>query len=146
MYKKVFLDVNILIDYMDADRSSHGFSTQAMRYLLLNGSDLLTSCDIMTTLYYLGAKKDRAKALYEISQINSFCYIIDFSNKEISFVCQLMQEDQDYRDLEDTTQYILAQKEKCDLILSNDKNFVSKGLKLMSSKAFCTSVGIDNDA
>ena len=38
---------------------------------------------------------------------------------------------------EDTIQYIMAKKEGCDLIISNDKNFVSKDIKLLISEKFC---------
>jgi len=48
-----------------------------------------------------------------------------------------MLQDSDYKDLEDTVQYILAQKTQCDLIVSNDENFISKNLKLISSSDFC---------
>ena len=47
-----------------------------------------------------------------------------------------MLEDSDYNDLEDTIQYILALKENCDLILTNDKNFISKEIPMMSSEEF----------
>ena len=36
-----------------------------------------------------------------------------------------MEKDQNFKDLEDTLQYVLAKKEGCELILSNDKNFYS---------------------
>ena len=48
-----------------------------------------------------------------------------------------MVSDNRYKDLEDTIQYIMAKKEKCNLIISNDKNFVSDDIKLMSSEEFC---------
>ncbi len=48
-----------------------------------------------------------------------------------------MLEDDDYKDLEDTIQYIMAKKIKCDLIISNDKNFISKEIELITSKKFC---------
>jgi hypothetical protein len=37
-------------------------------------------------------------------------------------------------------QYILAQKVVCYLIISNDKNFISKEVKMMSSEEFCNEV------
>lgn len=47
-----------------------------------------------------------------------------------------MREDKNFKDLEDTMQYILAKKVDADLIISNDKNFVSKDIKLMNAKEF----------
>jgi predicted nucleic acid-binding protein len=73
-----------------------------------------------------------------MDRINNFCHVIEFSNTDINQTCNLMLHDSDYKDLEDTVQYLLAtKKSKCDLIVSNDEIFVSKSLKLISSSDFC---------
>ena len=140
MYRKIFLDANILVDSTDAQRSGHLFSLEAIRFCLKNKISLYTSCDIVTTVYYLSAKVDKKRALNEISKINQFCNIIDFTNKEVELTCTLMQNNEMFNDLEDTIQYVLAKKVGCDLIISNDKNFVSEDIVLMSAQAFCESV------
>lgn len=48
-----------------------------------------------------------------------------------------MLEDSDYNDLEVTIQYVMAKKYNCELIISNDKNFVSKDIKILTSEEFC---------
>jgi predicted nucleic acid-binding protein len=143
MYKRIFLDANILLDIFSSDRPSHGYSLQSYRYIL-NQSDiqLFTSCDIVTTLYYVGAKLDKHLILDRIEGINKILKVIEFSNKEVSQTCSLMKEDKKYKDLEDTIQYILAKKENCDLIISNDENFYAKDIEVMSSKEFCKKVGV----
>ena len=133
---RVFLDANILIDKYDNTRVSHKYSHSVYEYLLENGDEIFTSCDIISTLYYIGAKKDKKRILLDIRNINKTLKVIEFSNKEIEETCQLMLEDKEYSDLEDTIQYIMAQKYKCDLIISNDEAFVSKEVRLMSSEAF----------
>ena len=72
-----------------------------------------------------------------MQRINNFCNVIEFSNIEINQTCDLMLQDLDYKDLEDTIQYLLAKKSQCDLIVSNDENFISKDIKLISSSNFC---------
>ncbi len=47
-----------------------------------------------------------------------------------------MLQDKEYKDLEDTLQYLLAKKQKCEIILSNDKNFVSKDIEILDTKEF----------
>ena len=140
MYRKIFLDANVLVDSMDTQRSGHFFSIEAIRFCLKNKISLYTSCDIVTTVYYLSAKVDKRRALNEISKISQFCNIIDFTNKEVEFTCELMQHNGMFQDLEDTIQYVFAKKSGCDLIISNDKNFVSEDITLMSSQAFCESL------
>ena len=78
---------------------------------------------------------DPHRPFYEYSsKLYSFC----LREKYILFTsCDLMVSDNRYKDLEDTIQYIMAKKEKCNLIISNDKNFASDDIKLMSSEEFC---------
>lgn len=137
MYKKVFIDANIFIDANDKNRGAYIQSLSILDYLVTKQILIYTSCDLITTIYYILSKTDKNDALNSIENINKICKVIDFSNKEISFTCTLMREDENYKDLEDTLQVVLAQKEKCDLIISNDKNFYSKEIKLMTSTEFC---------
>jgi hypothetical protein len=138
MYKKIFLDANILLDYADKNRIFHEVSTKCIEYCLKQNLDLYTSCDLITTIYYVVSKQNKTKALEEVQRINNFCHVIEFSNSDIKQTCDLMLEDSDHNDLEDTVQYLLAKKIQCDLLVSNDKNFVSKSIKLISSSDFCT--------
>ncbi|ACO03798.1 conserved hypothetical protein [Persephonella marina EX-H1] len=47
-----------------------------------------------------------------------------------------MQEDKNFKDLEDTLQYVLAKENECDLILSNDDDFYSPDIKKINTKDF----------
>jgi len=47
-----------------------------------------------------------------------------------------MIRDRDFKDLEDTLQYIMAKKEHCAMIISNDSGFVSKDIEVVNSKEF----------
>jgi len=136
MYKKIFIDANIILDLFNLGRKSHSFSTEFYQYALTNAIELATSCDLITTIYYIDSKIDKTVALSHIEEINKTIHVIDFSNKEIAQTCQLMRENPNYKDLEDTIQYILAKKEGCDLIISNDSDFYAEEIPVMSSKSF----------
>ena len=136
MCKKVFIDANIILDIFDNQRPSHIHSLDAYHYMLKSQWMLFSSCDIVTTVYYIDSKKDKKRTIEKIEDINKILKIIDFSNKEVVQTCKLMKEDESYKDLEDTLQYVLAQKENCDMIISNDKRFASKEIELLSSEAF----------
>ncbi len=139
---KIFIDANIFVDILHADRVHHQSSIEAYRYLIKHEATILTSCDLMTTIYYLDAKRDKKQALFNIKKIAETLQIINFSNEELNEVCQLMIDDTSFSDLEDTLQYLLAKKHRCDLILSNDKGFVSKEIALYDTVAFCQKVGV----
>jgi len=136
-YKRVFLDANIILDIYDATRPFYKESTKAVSILLQQkDTELFTSCDIITTLYYLLAKKGKSEALDSILDINELCTVIEFGNSEINESCKLMKQNSNFTDLEDTIQYTMAKKASCDLILSNDRGFVSEDILLMSSREF----------
>jgi predicted nucleic acid-binding protein len=88
------------------------------------------------------SKSNKARALEMIQDISELCEIVEFSNKEVIESCELMVSDKPrYKDLEDTIQLVLAQKAQCQLILSNDKGFVSPEIELMTTKQFVSSTG-----
>lgn len=136
-YKKVFLDANVILDIYDENRPFHQESSQAISILLEQKDvELFTSCDIVTTLYYVLSKRGKREALDSILDVNELCNVIEFANQEIEESCQLMKSNQNFTDLEDTIQYVMAKKVHCDLILSNDKGFVSEGILLVGSGEF----------
>jgi len=138
MYKHIFLDANVLADLYDETRHFCLASRKSLVYLLSKkNTELFTSCDIITTLYYINAKKDKQKALDHIIEVNQWCKVVEFSNEEVLKSCRLMKQNKKFTDLEDTIQYVMAKKVKADLILSNDKGFASDGIPLMSTEKFC---------
>ena len=133
---RVFIDANIFLDRFDSSRRFHKSSILAYGYLIYNAK-LFTSCDIITTLYYIGVKVNKNDILKNIQAISKTLKIIEFSNKEVEETCQLMLEDNRFVDLEDTIQYIMAKKQQCDLMLSNDATFKSRDIRVISSEEFC---------
>jgi len=135
---KIFFDANIFLDIFDNTRINNKYSLLTYKYISKNKYKLFTSCDLITTIYYINSKNNKKQALLNIQNINKTLKVIEFSNKEIEETCQLMILEPEYKDLEDTIQYIMAKKYECDLIISNDKNFMSKDIELISSQEFCT--------
>ena len=133
---KVFIDANIFIDIFNIDRQMHKESLEVYRHLIKQESEIYTSCDLITTIYYVDAKRNKNQALLNIRNIIQTLNIIYFTNHDIEEVCELMLKDKTYQDLEDTLQYILAKKQNCDLIISNDKDFASKDIPVISSGEF----------
>jgi len=133
---RIFFDANVILDRFDLQRPYYKYSKIVYEYCLLSKFDLYTSCDLITTIYYINAKNDKVNSLNNIQNLIKTLKVIDFSNQEVEQTCELMLKDNDYKDLEDTLQYIMAQKESCELIISNDKVFVSKDIEVLTSKEF----------
>jgi len=135
--KKVFFDANIFNDIFDSSRSTHVVSKQAVALALEHNMKLCTSCDIATNIYYITEKyTSRENALKALESVKKMVMIIPFGEMELSETITLMRKDGDYKDFEDAIQYLLAINKKCDVIITNDKHFVSKDILCMTSKAF----------
>lgn len=71
MYKKIFLDANILLDIFSTNRPYYLYSFKSYEYILKRSDiQLFTSCDIITMLYYVGAKIDKRLILDKIVHVN----------------------------------------------------------------------------
>ncbi len=139
-YKKVFIDANVILDLFLDDRPYSEYSKEAFFYLQKNNVELLTSCDLITTVYYVLKKYNKRKALENLSYTLNLLYLIPFSNDEVGKAIDLMQKDKNFADLEDTLQYVLAKENECDLILSNDDDFYSPDIKKISTKDFVENI------
>ncbi len=135
--KKIFLDANILIDILDSKRPSSKESAKLFEFLVrrVNDFGLYTSCDLLTTVYYLTVKPlGKDEALAKIKILNRVIHIIEFGNTEVTEAIELMERNPKYIDLEDTIQYVMARKKKCDYIITNDKKFASGDVPILGSK------------
>jgi len=134
---KIFFDANILIDISDTSRPTYKESKALLDNLMDNIEQYIfyTSCDLMTTVYYiLRQKLSKEETLSQIKLINQLIKVTEFGNDEISEAIELMERNKKYSDLEDTIQYVMARKEKCDYIITNDKNFASGDVPVLSSQ------------
>lgn len=135
--KKIFFDANIFNDIFDDKRTTHLQSKEALMFALQNDIMVYTSCDIATNIYYITSKyTTKIKALDALDVLTNTVEIIPFAKDELSLAIKLMQKDSDYKDMEDTIQYVLAQQMHCDLIVTNDKRFVAKEIETVDSSGF----------
>jgi len=91
---------------------------------------------LITTIYYSLAKINKGKALKSIEVATEIFNLIPFSNDEVCEATNLMRSDRRFKDLEDTIQYVLAKREDCKLILTNDGKFFSPDIKISTTEDF----------
>jgi len=133
---KIFFDANILIDISDSSRPMYQESKALLDFLMDHVEDyaFYTSCDLITTVYYVLRKKlHKTEALRQIKLINQLFNVVEFGNAEIAEAIELMERNEKYADLEDTIQYVMARKEKCDYIITNDNAFASGDVPVLSA-------------
>ncbi len=134
--KKVFVDANVIIDMFDKNRENCVVANMIMNYCVDKNIELYTSCDLVTTVYYILSKKGKKKALEDIKAASDIFELIPFANEDLNRAIYLMEKNQRFKDLEDTLQYVLAKKEGCDLILTNDKKFYSPDIQIATTSQF----------
>ena len=134
--KKVFVDANVIIDMFDKNRENCAVANMIMNYCVDKDIQLYTSCDLVTTVYYILSKKGKKKALENIKAASDIFELIPFANDDLNRAIYLMEKNQKFKDLEDTLQYVLAKKEGCDLILTNDKKFYSPDIQIAATSEF----------
>ena len=143
-FRKVFVDANVILDLFKLDRPNSDYSITVIDWLSERKSELFTSCDLITTVYYVLSKIDKDKALKSIEVATEIFNLIPFSNDEILEATILMRKNRNFKDLEDTIQYVLAKKENCDLILTNDQEFFSPDIKILTTKEFMENLSLRN--
>lgn len=132
---RIFLDANIILDLIDKDRGSFEATKNRVKDFILKDYEIYTSCDIFTTVYYVASKKiDFELIVLELEKILTFVQIVPIDIDIITDALKIAKS-QNHRDLEDILQYLCAKTKNCKLIISNDKKFYSKDIKLESIKS-----------
>lgn len=129
--KRAFLDANIILDLIDSSRLGKSKSTECVKRLMLDDYELLTSCDIFTTVYYVASKSMNSKEIvYGLGELLKIFTIVpidaDIIKKALD-VCSISHSS----DFEDVLQYVCAKKFDCDVILTNDKSFYSQDIRVI---------------
>ena len=126
---KIFIDTNIFLDlilkrdgYKDALIIFNAIEQGLFKGIILDITIL--------NIDYI-AKKQVKDIKDFLALVNKTFLVVGADNENIENALKL-----ENVDLEDNLQYIMAQKSKCNLIISNDKNFLKKDIKVLSSIEF----------
>ncbi len=135
MKSKIFLDTNVIIDFLETTRSRNNKAIHIVAALVKNDYDIFISEDMLTTIYYIVKKRKREVLIFfqEIME-NDNWHIVPFGKNVIENAIAYTLE-HGY-DLEDSLQCFCAKEHKCDILLTNDKKFVDCGVKILDYDAF----------
>ncbi len=137
MATNALLDTNIIMDMFDADRLSHQKSLDLIKNLLTNGATLYVNSDTLTTAFYLLKNQKKAtlqEALCAIRECSNICELIPIEKEDVEDTLLLCEDEKSaFKEYEDTLQYVCAKKVKADLMVTNDKGFVSLDIEVMGT-------------
>lgn len=119
---KVFLDTNIVMDFLEKERNRHLISSAIIRECLLGNIKGCISETVVTNCSYLLRKTYSQNQLNEIfSNFSIYFKFLGLNNLSIQKACKV-----NIRDLEDAILYQLAFENSCQyFITTNTKDFIS---------------------
>jgi predicted nucleic acid-binding protein len=132
MVNKLFLDTNIIIDYVQ-ERNNELDAIKEIMYLAeLEKVELFISESIITTSFYL-LQKQKIDALSVLREICKLVNVIPFSKDTLYYPLEK------YRDVEDGILYFLAAKSKMNFFITRnvkDFTFLFPSLPVVSPTNF----------
>lgn len=133
---KIFLDANIVIDFLDSDRKSHESSKKLLEKCILEGNELVISEDILTTVHYVCRKNISDSKIFDFFEMMTQEFeVVGFGEDVIKESIKFSRKNSKF-DFEDVLQCVCAKKNKCDLVVSNDKKFPAFGCKVKNLAEF----------
>jgi len=137
MNKKVYLDTNILLDFLDETRKNSKHSKELLYQLTLQNYEIVISEDMITTIFYIDKQNTRVLSFLK----NIVCKrwnISEFGTETIDLAIDLSLEHN--LDLEDTLQCLCAKRNGCQVLITNDNKFYDCGIKIETPKSFLAKV------
>jgi len=135
MIQNVFLDTNIILDFLDNQREEHEKAQQLIQYLILNNYKIMLSEDMLSTIFYI--IKDKKATLKFFKTIIKKWNIVPYGLELIEEAVDIALE-QDL-DLEDLLQCLCAKKYDATILITQDKGFYNCGLTLYTTNDFLAS-------
>ncbi|WP_428353142.1 type II toxin-antitoxin system VapC family toxin [Methyloprofundus sp.] len=129
---KIFLDTNIILDIIDAQRPNNKKIHLLLEHLILNDIDIVISEDMLSTIFYI--QEDKQLVLKFLHSIQKRWIISSFGKSVIKKAIELSMEKN--LDLEDTLQCLCAKENGCEALITNDIKFYNCGVSIYTIEDF----------
>ncbi len=140
MQNKIYVDTNIVIDLCDSARTLHEKSFAFITNITQqNSTEIFLNSDTLATLFYILSKRstlNREEVLEKMQFVHEIFTLIPIESNDVEMALDLCTDDSvPHGDYEDAMQYVCAKKVNADVIVTNDKGFVSLDIDLVGTKA-----------
>ncbi|SEG69287.1 type II toxin-antitoxin system VapC family toxin [Sphingobacterium lactis] len=131
--QKIFLDTNILIDFLGEREAFYHASAKIMTLADKRKIKILTSPISIANTFYVLAKYENAKAAIE--KIRKFKVLCSISKMDDDVIERAIHSD--FKDFEDAMQYFSALASDCELIVTrNEKDFKNSQIPIMNAESY----------
>jgi len=135
MQKSIFLDTNIILDFLDDKREDHKIVQELIQYLVFNNYKITLSEDMLSTIFYI--IKDKKATLRFFKTIIKKWNIVPYGLELIEEAIDIALEKN--LDLEDLLQCLSAKKSGATILITKDKGFFDCGLTIYTTDKFLIS-------
>ena len=131
--KSIFLDTNIILDFLDSQRQNHNLTRRLLTKIIEDEYRIFISEDMLSTIFYIIKNKQAALEFFKL--ILAEWEVIPFGKETITEAIALCLQNVG-QDFEDTLQCLCARNAGCELLISRDNHFVDCGIRVMDAKTF----------
>lgn len=132
---KIFIDTNIFLDLI-LKRENYKEALAILNAVERNKFEGVILDITILNIDYIARKQTKDIREF-LKLINKIFKVFGASNNSIEDALDMAN-----KDLEDNLQYITAKESNCEIIITNDKSFVSKDIVFLTSEVFCKEKGI----
>ena len=137
MAKIVYLDTNIIIDLFEESRPCYESSKKIIQGFMSDKEcEIFINTDSLTTFFYIvrhQIKMPFEEAILKMELLTQAFSIVSYAQDEVLEALELCKNEK-FNDYEDTIQYVCAKKVNADLIVTNDKGFISLEIEIRGTK------------
>ena len=139
MPTNIYVDTNIVVDMCDNTRACHKSSFKCiLDYLNQEECELFINSDTLTNLFYILSNHSTLSEAQVLDKMN-FVYdsftLVPIESQDVKNALDLCADNStNFKDYEDAMQYVCAKKVNANIIVTNDRKFVSKDIKVVNTK------------
>jgi len=138
MHNNIYVDTNILIDMCDNTRAMHENSfARITEYMEQEACELFINSDTLANVFYILSNRstlDTSEVLEKMYFVSEIFTLVQIASDDVLMALDLCSDSaKPYKDYEDALQYICAKKIEAELIVTNDKRFVSLDIEICST-------------
>ncbi len=139
--QKIFLDTNIVIDFLSEREKFYQPSAKIMTLADKKKIKIFTSPISIASTYYILSKYETAKlALEKIRKFKVLCSISKMDDEVIE-----KSLNSDFKDFEDALQYFCALASNCELIVTrNERDYKNPLIPVMNAESYLQTLKINN--
>ena len=135
--KKVFLDTNIIIDFLGEREGFYIYSAKILTLADQKKIKVYTSPSSISNVFYVLAKYENSKTALE--KIRKFKLLCSMSVMDDEVVEKAIHSN--FKDFEDAMQYFSALASNCNIIITrNEKDFKNAMIPVMNAESYLLSL------